>query len=376
MPRLFYNAAKKNYKDGLMDKVYLILASGDVFEGTSIGAKGEAVGEVVFTTAMTGYLETITDPSYYGQIVVQTFPLIGNVGVIPEDFESSGIRLKGYIVRDLCEYPSNFRCKGSLGDFLKEQGVIGIQGIDTRHLTKIVRERGVMNGIITSSPKLTAAQKKALEEYSIKGAVQETSCKKSYVVPAKGEKKFRVALVDYGSKSNIERELVARGCEITVFPCSRKAEDILKGGFDGIMLTNGPGDPAENVFEIEQVKKLMAGGLPVFGICLGHQLMALAQGAKTVKLKYGHRGGNQPAKEVGADRIYITSQNHGYAVDGDTLPADKGYVSFVNANDGTCEGINYTCCNAFSVQFHPEACAGPLDTQFLFDRFIEKMEEK
>ena len=359
-----------------MDKVYLILASGDVFEGTSIGAKGETVGEVVFTTAMTGYLETITDPSYYGQIVVQTFPLIGNVGVIPEDFESSGIRLKGYIVRDLCEYPSNFRCKGSLGDFLKEQGMIGIQGIDTRHLTKIVRERGVMNGIITSSPKLTAAQKKALEEYSIKGAVQETSCKKSYVVPAKGEKKFRVALVDYGSKSNIERELVARGCEITVFPCSSKAEDILKGGFDGIMLTNGPGDPAENVFEIEQVKKLMAGGLPVFGICLGHQLMALAQGAKTVKLKYGHRGGNQPAKEVGADRIYITSQNHGYAVDGDTLPADKGYVSFVNANDGTCEGINYTCCDAFSVQFHPEACAGPLDTQFLFDRFIEKMEEK
>ena len=218
-----------------MDKVYLILASGDVFEGTSIGAKGETVGEVVFTTAMTGYLETITDPSYYGQIVVQTFPLIGNVGVIPEDFESSGIRLKGYIVRDLCEYPSNFRCKGSLGDFLKEQGVIGIQGIDTRHLTKIVRERGVMNGIITSSPKLTAAQKKALEEYSIKGAVQETSCKKSHVVPAKGEKKFRVALVDYGSKSNIERELVARGCEITVFPCSSKAEDILKGGFDGII---------------------------------------------------------------------------------------------------------------------------------------------
>lgn len=359
-----------------MDKVYLILASGDVFEGTSIGAQGEAVGEVVFTTAMTGYLETITDPSYYGQIVVQTFPLIGNVGVIPEDFESSGIRLKGYIVRDLCEYPSNFRCKGKLGDFLKEQGIIGIQGIDTRHLTKIVRERGVMNGIITSSPKLTAAQKKMLKEYTVKGAVQETSCKEKYVVAANGEKKRSVALIDYGSKSNIERELVKRGCEVTVFPCSTPAEEIIAGKFDGVMLSNGPGDPADNVFEIEQVRKIMDSKLPVFGICLGHQLMALSQGAKTSKLKYGHRGGNQPAMEVDTGRIYVTSQNHGYAVDGSTIPADKGYVSFINVNDGTCEGVNYTKANAFSVQFHPEACAGPLDTRFLFDRFISRMEEK
>ena len=359
-----------------MDKVYLILASGDVFEGTSIGAQGEAVGEVVFTTAMTGYLETITDPSYYGQIVVQTFPLIGNVGVIPEDFESSGIRLKGYIVRDLCEYPSNFRCKGKLGDFLKEQGIIGIQGIDTRHLTKIVRERGVMNGIITSSPKLTAAQKKMLKEYTIKGAVQETSCKEKYVVAASGEKKRSVALIDYGSKSNIERELVKRGCEVTVFPCSTPAEEIIAGKLDGVMLSNGPGDPADNVFEIEQVRKIMDSKLPVFGICLGHQLMALSQGAKTSKLKYGHRGGNQPAMEVDTGRIYVTSQNHGYAVDGSTIPADKGYVSFINVNDGTCEGVNYTKANAFSVQFHPEACAGPLDTRFLFDRFISRMEEK
>ena len=359
-----------------MDKVYLILASGDVFEGTTIGAQGEAVGEVVFTTAMTGYLETITDPSYYGQIVVQTFPLIGNVGVIPEDFESSGIRLKGYIVRDLCEYPSNFRCKGKLGDFLKEQGIIGIQGIDTRHLTKIVRERGVMNGIITSSPKLTAAQKKMLKEYTVKGAVQETSCKEKYVVAANGEKKRSVALIDYGSKSNIERELVKRGCEVTVFPCSTPAEEIIAGKFDGVMLSNGPGDPADNVFEIEQVRKIMDSKLPVFGICLGHQLMALSQGAKTSKLKYGHRGGNQPAMEVDTGRIYVTSQNHGYAVDGSTIPADKGYVSFINVNDGTCEGVNYTKANAFSVQFHPEACAGPLDTRFLFDRFISRMEEK
>lgn len=359
-----------------MEKVYLILASGDVFEGTSIGAKGEAVGEVVFTTAMTGYLETITDPSYYGQIVVQTFPLIGNVGVIPEDFESSGIRLKGYIVRDLCGYPSNFRCKGKLGDFLKEQGIIGIQGIDTRHLTKIVRERGVMNGIITSSPKLTSAQKKMLKEYSIKGAVQETSCKEKYVIPAMGEQKRRVALIDYGSKSNIERELVKRGCEVSVFPCSAPAEEILNGKFDGVMLSNGPGDPADNTFEIEQVGKIMQSGTPVFGICLGHQLMALSQGAKTVKLKYGHRGGNQPAMEADTGRIYVTSQNHGYAVDGASIPADKGYASFVNVNDGTCEGVNYTKANAFSVQFHPEACAGPLDTQFLFDRFISRMEVK
>ena len=353
------------------DKVYLVLASGDVFEGTSIGAKGEAVGEVVFTTAMAGYLETITDPSYYGQIVVQTFPLIGNYGVIPEDFESSGIRLKGYIVRELCEYPSNFRCKGRLGDFVKEQGVIGIQGIDTRHLTKIVRERGVMNGIITSSPKLTAAQKKALAEYSVKGAVQATSCKKSYVVPAEGEKKFKVALLDYGSKSNIERELVKRGCKVIRVPSTYTAEQILSYKADGLMLTNGPGDPAENTGIIENIAKL-AGKLPIFGICLGHQLFALAMGGKTKKMKYGHRGVNQPVKNLDTGRVYISSQNHGYEVIADSIT--KGKLSFINANDNTCEGVEYPELNAFTVQFHPEACSGPLDATGLFDTFMAMMD--
>ncbi len=356
-----------------MKKVYLILENGKVFEGESIGAEGEVIGEVVFTTAMTGYLETLTDPSYYGQIVCQTFPLIGNYGVIEEDFESPSSFVKGYIVRDICDTPSNFRSQGKLDDMLKKLGVIGICGIDTRELTKIVRESGVLNGIITDSPTLTADKKKQLDSYVIKDAVASVSCKQKRVMVTADKPTKKVALLDYGIKRNIIEKLMRRGCEVTVFPHDTFAEEIIKFKPDGIMLSNGPGDPKENVFEIEQIKKLVDSGIPMFGICIGHQLLALSQGAKTYKLKYGHRGGNQPVKDVSTGRVYVSTQNHGYAVDNGTVPKNAK-VSFVNVNDGTCEGIDYADSKVFSVQFHPEACAGPLDTGYLFDRFIENME--
>lgn len=356
-----------------MKKVYLILENGKVFEGESIGAEGEVIGEVVFTTAMTGYLETLTDPSYYGQIVCQTFPLIGNYGVIEEDFESPSSFVKGYIVRDICDTPSNFRSQGKLDDMLKKLGVIGICGIDTRELTKIVRESGVLNGIITDSPTLTADKKKQLDSYVIKDAVASVSCKQKKVMVTADKPTKKVALLDYGIKRNIIEKLMRRGCEVTVFPHDTSAEEIIKFKPDGIMLSNGPGDPKENVYEIEQIKKLVDSGIPMFGICIGHQLLALSQGAKTYKLKYGHRGGNQPVKDVSTGRVYVSTQNHGYAVDNGTVPKNAK-VSFVNVNDDTCEGIDYADSKVFSVQFHPEACAGPLDTGYLFDRFIENME--
>ena len=356
-----------------MKKVYLILENGKVFEGESIGAEGEVIGEVVFTTAMTGYLETLTDPSYYGQMVCQTFPLIGNYGVMEEDFESPHSFVKGYIVRDVCDTPSNFRSQGKLDDMLKKLGVIGICGIDTRELTKIVRESGVMNAIITDKPTLDPAKKKQLDEYVIKDAVKSVSCTQKRVVCTVKKPKKRVALLDYGIKKNIIEKLAKRGCEVTVFPHNTSADEIINFAPDGIMLSNGPGNPEENTYEITQIKKLVKSGIPMFGICIGHQLLALSQEAKTYKLKYGHRGGNQPVKDLESGRVYVSTQNHGYAVDNDTIPK-SAKVTFVNVNDGTCEGIDYKNSNVFSVQFHPEACAGPLDTGYLFDRFMENME--
>lgn len=358
-----------------MKKVYLILENGCVFEGQGFGAEGEVIGEVVFTTAMTGYLETLTDPSYFGQMVVQTFPLIGNYGVIPEDFESRKVYLSAYIVRDVCDAPSNFRNQGTLDAFLKEQNIVGISGIDTRQLTKIVRESGVMNGIITSNPELTEEMKKKVHDFVIRKAVASTSCEEKEIVAAVGEKKRTVVLMDYGLKRNIARELSKRGCEVIIMPHDTKAEDVIKLNPDGIMLSNGPGDPKENVFEIEQINKMFHSGIPMFGICLGHQLTAISQGSNTYKLKYGHRGANQPVKNLETGRVYVSTQNHGYAVDGDTLPP-QAKVSYINVNDGTCEGINYSDENVFTVQFHPEACGGPLDTRFLFDEFIKRMEAR
>ncbi|HCJ40603.1 MAG TPA: carbamoyl phosphate synthase small subunit [Ruminococcus sp.] len=361
------------YKGGLdVHKAYLILENGTVFEGKSFGAEGEAVGEIVFTTAMTGYLETLTDPSYYGQIVVQTFPLIGNYGVIPSDFESDCPHVKGYIVKQWCQEPSNFRCEGDLDIFLRKNGIVGLYDIDTRHLTRIVREHGVMNGKIATSYDGTVPEE--IKGYTIVDAVKNTTCDKEEVFSPEGQVKRRVVLYDFGAKANICRCLVNRGCEVTVVPAYTKAERVKEIAPDGIMLSNGPGDPAENTEIIEELKKIAELKLPTFGICLGHQLLALAHGAKTEKLKYGHRGANQPCKEIATGRVYITSQNHGYAVINDSLP-DGAEVSFVNANDGTCEGVCYTDEPAFSVQFHPEACGGPLDTGFLFDRFVELMDE-
>lgn len=346
---------------------YLVLQNGAAFEGRRIGAEGNALGELVFTTGMVGYLETLTDPSYAGQIVMQTFPLIGNYGVIPADFEGE-CAVRGYVVRELCDTPSNFRSEGCLDSWLKEKGIPGICGVDTRQLTRMIREMGTMNAIICDE---IPADLSAVADYTVKGVVAQVSVKQPQVYPAAGQTKYRVALLDYGAKRNIIRSLCARGCEVTVFPQDTPAEEILAGHPDGVMLSNGPGDPAENTACIAELKKLI-GQVPVFGICLGHQLTALAMGGKTVKLKYGHRGGNQPVREVGGSRTYITSQNHGYAVLSDSLQG-VGREIFVNANDGSCEGMEYPGLSCFTVQFHPEACAGPQDTAFLFDRFLSMM---
>lgn len=353
-------------------RAYLILENGKVFEGKSFGAKKETTGELVFTTAMTGYLETLTDPSYFGQVVIQTFPLIGNYGVIPSDFESKEPALKAYIVRNWCQEPSNFRCEGVLDTFLKDTGVPGLYDIDTRSLTRIVREYGVMNCKLTYSLDNLEKDLQELKGYRVKDAVKSVTCENPQTFQSESGKK-KVVLMDFGAKENIRRELVKRGCDVTVVPASTKKDEILALNPDGIMLSNGPGDPTENTEIIEEIKKLCECKIPTFGICLGHQLLALSQGATTEKLHYGHRGANQPAKDLETGRIYITSQNHGYAVVNDSLP-NNARVSFVNGNDGTCEGVTYCDMPAFSVQFHPEACGGPQDTAFLFDRFISMME--
>ena len=349
-----------------MKKGYLILQDGQVFEGVRFGAETDTVGELVFTTGMCGYVETLTDPSYAGQIVMQTYPLIGNYGIIREDFEGACC-VKGYVVREYCDTPSNFRTDCDLDTYLKEQGVPGLCGVDTRELTRIIREHGVMNAAICDE---IPADLTPIKTYAITGVVEAVSCKEPDRYSAEGEECFRVSLIDYGAKRNIVRELQKRGCTVTVLPASTSAEEILAAGPDGVMLSNGPGDPAENTYQIEQIRKLL-GKVPMFGICLGHQLTALAAGGSTYKLKYGHRGVNQPVRDLNGVRTYITSQNHGYAVDGDTVKLGK--VRFVNANDGTCEGIDYPELKAFTVQFHPEACTGPKDTSFLFDQFVELM---
>lgn len=358
-------------------KAYLVLENGKVLEGESFGAEGTAFGEIVFTTAMTGYQETLTDPSYYGQIVTQTFPLIGNYGVNSEDDESDGSAVSGYVVREWCPEPSNFRCEGDIDGFLKKHKVVGIHSIDTRCLTRIIREAGVMNGAVTTedAPAHLEELLQKIKEYRITGAVPAVSVKEMKTfAPDTEEIKYKVALLDCGGKYSIRRELCARGCQVTVVPCTASAEEIAALKPDGIMLTNGPGDPTDNLPVVETLRKLIPYQIPTFGICLGHQLLALANGARTEKLKYGHRGENQPVQDLARNRTFITSQNHGYAVVGDSVPKEAGEVSHVNANDGTCEGVRYTNAPAFSVQFHPEAHGGPQDTAYLFDEFIQLMD--
>lgn len=360
-----------------MENAYLLLADGTLFEGVSIGVPGTSVGEIVFNTGMTGYQEILTDPSYYGQIVTQTYPLIGNYGVNGTDAESRRSWVKGYIVREECDSPSNFRCEGGLQAFLKKNSVCGIAGLDTRQLTRLIREHGVMNGAITNQAGL--ADREALlnriNAYVIKDAVESVTIEQKTTrgEPGKGP---NVALLDFGLKRNIVRSLVSRGCFVTVYPALTAPEEILAAHPDGIMLTNGPGDPAENTAIIENLKVLFKSGVPVFGICLGHQLAALANGGRTEKLKYGHRGANHPVKDLARGRTYITSQNHGYAVVDGSLDQRIGVVSHKSMNDGTVEGVRYKNAPAFTVQFHPEASPGPRDSAYLFDEFIALMQKK
>ena len=372
-------------------KAFLILEDGTIFCGSSIGSDREVISEIVFNTSMTGYLEVLTDPSYAGQAVVMTYPLIGNYGICREDMESDKPWPDGFIVRELSRIPSNFRSGDTIQHFLKEYDIPGISGIDTRALTKILREKGTMNGMITTHVYEDYAEPiERIKNYQVTGVVKAASCREKYVVAGDetafagaarrkgavesraGEGK-RVALLDLGAKRNIAHALAERGCQVTVYPCDTPADEILSANPDGIMLSNGPGDPKENVEIIGEIRKLYQSEIPIFAICLGHQLMALAVGADTYKLKYGHRGGNHPVKDLTAGRVYISSQNHGYAVSLESLDPQVAVPAFVNVNDGTNEGLRYVGKNIFTVQFHPEACPGPQDSGYLCDRFIEMM---
>lgn len=396
-------------------KAFLILEDGTVFEGTHIGAEKEIISEIVFNTSMAGYLEVLTDPSYAGQAVCMTYPLIGNYGICKEDMESRRPWPDGFIVRELSRIPSNFRCDCTIQDFLEKNQVPGIAGIDTRALTKILREKGTMNGMITTNEQYNLNEiLPKLKEYCTGDVVSKVTCNEISFVPgvksleengpisgstmfdekayketragdlSKREKKpslvkelngagNKVALLDLGAKGNIASSLAKRGCDVTIYPADTTAEKILADKPDGIMLSNGPGDPKECTEVIREIKKLYDSNVPIFAICLGHQLMALATGADTFKMKYGHRGGNHPVKDLTTGRVYISSQNHGYVVDMEKLDPKVAIPAFINVNDGTNEGLSYTGKNIFTVQFHPEACPGPQDSGYLFDRFIKMM---
>lgn len=352
-------------------KAFLILEDGHVFQGTSIGSEREVISEIVFNTSMTGYLEVMTDPSYAGQAVCMTYPLIGNYGICYEDQESSHPWIDGFIVRELSRIPSNFRCEDTIQHFLQKNNIPGIAGIDTRALTKILREKGTMNGMITVNDDYDLDEIiPRLKAYTTGKVVEKVSCREKYVLQGEGPK---VALMDFGAKQNIAESLNKRGCQVTVYPAWTTAEEILADSPDGIMLSNGPGDPKECTDIIAEIKKIYDSDTPIFAICLGHQLMALATGADTHKMKYGHRGGNHPVKDLQTGRVYISSQNHGYVVDTDELDASVAVPAFINVNDKTNEGLSYVGKNIFTVQFHPEACPGPQDSSYLFDRFIEMM---
>ena len=371
IPGLLYNFLKSG-KAGEDVKAYLILEDGTVFTGTSVGSAREAVSEIVFNTSMTGYLEVLTDPSYAGQAVCMTYPLIGNYGINAEDMESGRPWVDGMIVREFSRIPSNFRSEGSVTEFLKKNDIPAIAGIDTRALTKILREKGTMNGMLTTNGDFRLEEVlPVLRAYTTGKVVEKVTCREKKVLPGTG---CKVALLDLGSKKDIAENLNRRGCEVTIYPADTSAEEILGGHPDGIMLSNGPGDPKECTGVIRETRKLYESGVPIFAICLGHQLMALAAGGDTRRMKYGHRGGNHPVKDLMGDgRVYISSQNHGYVVDETTLDPSVAVPAFRNVNDGTNEGLRYIGRNIFTVQFHPEACPGPHDANFLFDRFMEMM---
>jgi carbamoyl-phosphate synthase small subunit len=348
-------------------KAFLLHEDGTIFEGNSFGMDGKVVGEVVFNTGMTGYQEVLTDPSYCGQIVCMTYPLIGNYGVNFDDIESSKPQVKGFIVREVCKTPSNWRSIEDLNEYLTRSGIIGLEGIDTRALTRILRDNGTMRGtIITGELSDAQAEIIKLSEYVISNPVLQVTTGEVKHYNGNG---YKVALLDYGLKQNIIRSLLKRDCEVYVFPATATAEEVMAINPDGIMLSNGPGDPKDCREQIETIRKLI-GKKPIFGICLGHQLTALAHNADTEKLKYGHRGCNHPVKDLEKDMTYITSQNHGYTIIEDSLDRETMVVSHRNMNDGTIEGIRYKDAPLFTVQFHPEASPGPGDTAYLFDEFI------
>lgn len=353
-------------------KKKLILETGEVFHGEGFGANWETIGEVVFNTGMTGYQELISDPSYCGQIVCMTYPLIGNYGVNRDDFESIEPAIKGLIVRELCDFPSNFRSQMTIDELFKKKNLSGIQGIDTRKLTRILRNRGVVKGKIVDENSNDEEVIRQIKTFEIpSNQVESVSTKTAYAAPGRG---FKVVLVDYGSKLGIIRELSQRDCDITVVSQDVTADEILMMNPDGVMLSNGPGNP-EDVKGAQEMINGILGKVPIFGICLGHQLIGLACGAKTFKLKFGHRGGNHPVLDIAKNRVEITAQNHGYAIDSESLKNTDLEETHIALNDKTNEGFKHKIHPCFSVQYHPEASPGPEDANYLFDEFIELMEE-
>lgn len=355
-------------------KATLILENGSIFSGTSIGSTSDRICELVFNTSMTGYQELLTDPSYMGQGVVMTYPLIGNYGVNSEDNESRRPWVEAVVIRHLSPRGSNFRCEGDLGTYLKEHDIAGIEDVDTRALTKILRNQGSMNAMLTCAEHFNVAEAlETIKAYKIENAVAKVTRQEAETFEALCEEKHHVAVVDYGVTNHVIECLRRRGCKVTALPASTTAETILSGGYDGVMLSNGPGDPAENVEAIAQVKKLYESDLPIFGIGLGHQLLALATGAKTGRMAYGHRGSSCPVKDLELNRVFITGQNHGYEVLADSVDPAVAEVSHINVNDKSVEGLRYKRANCFSTQYHPEANTGPKDVEYLYDRFVASM---
>jgi len=370
-------------------KAKLALEDGRIFVGRSVGAAGERTGEVVFNTSLTGYQEILTDPSYKGQMVTMTYPHIGNYGVNDTDVESGKPRVEGFIMRECCRRPSNWRAVRPLADYLAEHDIVAIEGVDTRALTKHIRTEGAMRAVLSTldlDDASLVAKAKASPGLVGRDLVDEVTCMESYrwdtlpatlddpeaARPALSEEKYRVVCIDYGVKYNILRNLVLHGCDVEVVPASMGADEILSRSPDGVMLSNGPGDPAAVPYAVETLRQLI-GRVPIFGICLGHQLLGLALGGKTYKLKFGHRGGNQPVMDLTTRKVEITSQNHGFCVDMESLDARAVEVTHINLNDKTVEGMRHRSEPVFSVQYHPEAAPGPHDAHYLFARFIAMM---
>lgn len=355
-----------------MSKAYLILENGKVFEGTAIGKQGQTCGEVVFNTGMVGYLETLTDKNNFGQIVVQTFPMIGNYGIIGEDFESEKATVAGYVVRELCDVPSNFRCEGTLDSYLKEQEICGICGIDTRALTRIIREEGCMNGMICSDISDKDALIASLKAHKLVKPVEALELKNNvYTHPLS---KYKLALYDFGTGKSVIDTFINLDCDVYAFSPDASADDLLSIKPDGVVISDGPGDPKENDKAISEIKKLIDKKIPMFGIGLGHQLIALAKGGDTFKLKYGHRGASGPCKNTESGVLSIITQNHGYCVDREKLP-ENAVVSYENANDKTVEGLKYTDCPVFSCQFRPDKNKSSIGESSLYEKFCEIIKE-